>query len=289
MHVVVSGGTGFLGAPLVRALLAGGDTVTVLTREPSRAGRMFEGRVATATAGNLPDRFDAVVGLAGENIGRRWSPAVLQRLRESRVGPTRLLREAAEQRGAQVLVSASGVDWYAPGADHELDEDAPPGNGFLARLCHDWEQAASSSRLRSVALRLGMVLGRGGALARMLPFFRWGLGGPLGNGRQFVSWIHLQDAVSLILWALRNAAVRGALNATAPAPVTSREFARTLGRVLRRPAFLPVPGFALRLLYGGFGKVLLESRRVVPRAATAQGFEFGFMRLEQALREILVG
>ncbi len=237
-----------------------------------------------------------MLNLAGEPVlGSRWTPRHLRALVESRVDATRELVRAmqAAARPAGVLVSASAVGFYGDRGDELLDEESAPGEDFLARLCRDWEAAAlaaASGGTRVVALRIGLVLGRGGgALARMLPLFRAGLGGPLGSGRQQQSWIHLRDLVAIILLALEDERLGGPLNATAPSPVSGRELAAALGRALRRPVWLRVPAPALRLALGEGASVLCASQRALPRRLLAHGFRFAFPELAPALAELLDG
>lgn len=305
MRVVVTGGTGFIGERLVRALAERGDQVVVLSR---RAGSSPSAAIvpwSPAEPGGAPwvdelARADAVVHLAGAGIlDKRWSEAHLEDARRSRVVPTRRVAEVlAEAAGAPdrarppVLVSASAVGYYGFLEDDRVcDEAAPCGSDVLARMCHDWEAAAEpavAAGLRVVKARIGVVLGpEGGALAQMLPAFRGFVGGPLGSGRQFLSWIHADDAVRALLFALDTAGLSGPVNVTAPAPVNMNEFAKTLGRVLGRPALFRVPGFALRALIGAGADVVLTGQNAVPTRLTAAGFTFRFSELEAALRDAL--
>src|SRR4051812_17181014 len=267
MRVTVTGATGVIGRRLVEALAGRGDDVTVLSRDPARAERAL-GAAAMAwdpDAGPAPAEAlagrDAVVHLAGETIAQRWTAEAKRRIRESRVAGTRNLvagLRAAEPRPA-VLVSASGVDYYGPRGDERVTEDDPAGTTFLAEVCVAWEaeaQAAEELGLRVVRLRTGPVLDRsGGALAKMLPPFKLGAGGPVAGGRQYLSWIHADDLVGVYLRALDDERWSGAINATAPHPVTNREFSKALGRALHRPAVAPVPSLALKLLYGDMAEI----------------------------------
>jgi uncharacterized protein (TIGR01777 family) len=239
---------------------------------------------------------DAVVNLAGEPIiGRRWTAARRRLLRDSRIGVTeRLVQALANARWRpRVLVSGSAVGYYGNRGEQILDEDASPGDDFLGRLCQDWEAAAREAEtlgLRVVTLRTGVVLGRdGGALARMLPPFKLGLGGPIGSGRQYVPWIHLRDLVQIVANALHDPRFSGPINAVAPAPVTSCEFAKVLGRVVGRPAVLPIPSVALRVLFGDAAVVLLDSQRADPGTLRRLGFEFAFPAVVDALADIVGG
>ncbi len=294
MRVVVTGGTGFLGRALVAALAGRGDEAVVVTRDPSRAGLPPGARgtgwdgLATAVDGAV-----AVVNLAGETIAQRWTTAATARIVGSRA-------QAAERVGAAlraakgppaVLVNASAVGYYGNRGDEELTEESLAGNGFLAETTLAWERAAREAvpdGVRLVLLRTGFVLGEeGGGLSKMLIPFRFGLGGPLGSGRQWVPWIHRDDLVALLLAALDDARFEGPVNATAPAPVPMKELAAALGRVLRRPAFAPAPAFAIRAAMGEMAALVLDGQRALPGKALALGFSFRFPDLEPALRDLL--
>jgi uncharacterized protein (TIGR01777 family) len=236
---------------------------------------------------------DAIVHLAGEPLAQRWTPEAKRRIRGSRVEGTRRLVEAlpALPRRPAVLVCASAIGYYGSRGEEVLTESSAPGEGFLTELCLAWEKTAGLAEaldLRVVNLRNGIVLGpEGGALAKMLLPFRLGLGGRLGSGRQWMSWIHIDDLVGLIRLALERSELRGPINATAPNPVTNSEFTDTLAAVLYRPALLPVPAFALRALFGEMGEVMLGSQRVLPRVAESAGFQFQYPDLKQALEHLL--
>jgi len=236
---------------------------------------------------------DAVINLAGESIAGRWTAPKKQLIRDSRVLGTKNLVNALAQLGSRpkVLISASAIGYYGDRGEETLTEDAAPGSDFLAQVCRDWENEAlkaESLGMRVVRLRIGLVLGRGGGtLQALLPLFRVGLGGPLGSGRQWWSWIHRDDLCRLIVQILANENVSGPINATAPQPVRQKEFAQVLGRVLRRPAFLPTPAFALKIALGEFADGILASQRALPRRAQEMGYRFQFEELEGALREIL--
>ncbi|HEY8055159.1 MAG TPA: TIGR01777 family oxidoreductase [Terriglobales bacterium] len=282
MRVLVAGASGLIGGALSAAATSAGDEVVRWGRSDRREELP---RVLAGCGG--------VVNLAGAPIlGPRWTEARRLVLRRSRVEWTAALVEAmaAANPRPQVLVNASAVGYYGDRGAEALTEDAPPGEGFLAGLCRDWEAAARGAEalgVRVVCLRTGVVLARnGGALQQMLPAFRLGLGGPIGDGRQYFPWIHLDDEVAIIRAALGNAQWRGPLNAAAPEAVTSREFARALGRALHRPAILPTPRAALRLLYGDAASVLFASQRVLPAALTAGGFAFRYPRLDAALTDL---
>ena len=300
MNVTLTGATGLLGTAIVNRLLERGDAVTVLSRDPDRA-RAALGDVEAhawrplqepAPAAALSGR-EAVVHLAGENVAQRWTDESRNAIRDSREIGTRNLVAgiaAAEPRPA-ALVSASAVGYYGPHGDERVTEDAAPGDDFLAQVCVTWEREAARATehgLRVATLRTGVALDQqGGALAKMLPFFRLGIGGPVAGGRQYMPWIHADDIVGLYLAAVDDASWEGAINACAPEPVTNREFSRTLGRVLHRPAFAPVPGLALRALYGDMAEIVTTGQRAVPKRALELGYPFRHTDLERALRDTL--
>ncbi len=300
LRVTVTGATGLIGASLVAALRERDAEVTVLTRDPARAQARLDGVQATqwqltrdaAPAEALAGR-DAVVHLAGEPVAQRWSASAKRAIHDSRVTGTHNLLAGLEQAEPRprTLISASAIGYYGAHGEEPLDEDAPPGRDFLARVCFEWEAAAAAARAlgaRVAQVRTGVVLDRaGGALAKMLPPFKLGLGGPVAGGRQYVSWIHLQDVVGMLLAALEDERWEGPINATAPEPVTNRELSRQLGRVLGRPALMPVPSVALRALYGEMAEVVTKGARVLPAKALVLGYEFAHPRLEQALRAAL--
>ena len=294
MKVVVTGGTGFLGRGLVAALLRKGDEVLVVTREPATS-RVPEPAHAVSWDG-LPaavDGADAVVNLAGETIAQRWTAAAKTRIVESRATAAGRVGEAlrAVRARPSVLVNASAVGFYGNRGDEELTEKSPAGSGFLAETTFAWEEAARRAAPEGVRLvlpRTGIVLGEeGGALSKMLLPFRLGVGGPLGSGTQWMPWIHRDDLVALLVAALGDPRFEGPVNATAPAPVTMREFAAVLGRVLRRPAFAPAPAFAIRAAMGEMASLVLDGQRALPEKALALGFPFRFPDLEPALRDLL--
>jgi uncharacterized protein (TIGR01777 family) len=292
MRVTVTGGGGLIGTSVVAALRARGDEVTVLSRSGSAGTVRWDPLAGPAPADALDGR-DGVIHLAGEPIAQRWSTAVREAIRASRTSGTANLVagiEAAPQR-PQVLVSASAVGFYGDRGDERLTEDSAPGDGFVAEVCVAWEQAALAARelgLRVCVLRTGVVLDRhGGALAKMLPPFRMGVGGPVAGGRQFISWIGLGDLAQLYLAALDDARFDGPLNATAPTPVTNADFSRALGRALHRPAALPVPAAALRLLYGPMAEIVTGGQNVIPARLLELGHSFERPDLDGALAEAL--
>ena len=289
MRVLVTGGTGFIGRAVCHALRGAGHTVTIVSRDAS--GEALGDTIGWEAVGQGAAAADAVVNLAGEPIaGGRWSPARKEAILESRVGATRALVDAVglATTRPKVLISASAVGYYGARDDEPLDETAGAGSGFLAEVCQAWEGEASRAEafgLRVVRLRFGMVLaGDGGALARMLPPFRAFVGGPLGDGQQWTSWIHRGDVTGLVLAALVNEGYRGAINATAPEPVRNRDFTAALGRVLVRPAAIRVPAMVLRLALGEMADVLLTGQRVLPRAAERLGYRWQYPEVLGALR-----
>jgi uncharacterized protein (TIGR01777 family) len=301
MRVAVSGATGMIGGALVRALAERGDEVTALSRNAERA-RETLGVSAETWADPEAERppldalrgRDGVVHLLGEVIAQRWSDETRREIRDSRVLSTRNLVAAlaelpAEER-PRVLVSGSGAGWYGHRGDERLDEStAEPGDDFLAQLTVDWESEAGAAEelgVRVVRNRTGVVLSNsGGALEKMLPFFKVGIGGPVAGGRQYVPWVHVDDVVGATMFALDNEAVSGPVNVTAPEPVTNKELSRTLGRVLRRPAFAPVPALAVKVLYGDMAQIVTTGQRAVPGRLTELGYEFRRPDLEPALRD----
>ena len=294
MKIVIAGGSGFLGSALVTAWRAGGHDVTVLTRRPHGPGQVaWNPAGPDAGWSRSLDGAGLVVNLAGEGIAdRRWTAARKAAILDSRVQATRALAAAiaAAPRPPDAFLSASGVGIYGTRGDETLTEDAPPGSDFLANVCRAWEAeaGAASAVTRVVLLRTGLVLDRhAGALPQMAMPFRFFAGGPVGSGRQYLSWIHLADWIGMVRWAAATTAVSGALNLTAPAPVTNAEFSRALGRAMRRPAWMPVPGVALRLAFGELADaLLLGGQRVVPAKAQRLGYAFAFTDVNDALADV---
>ena len=298
--ITLTGATGRIGSLLVDRLLDRGDQLTVLTRHPARAREKLGARVEAvawdpsaepAPAGALAGR-DAVVHLAGEDIAQRWSDETLRRIRASREHGTRNLVEgvrAADPRPA-ALISSSAVGYYG-NRPEPIDEDAPPGDDVLADICVVWEREAEKATelgLRVVRVRTGVVLDRhGGALEKMLLPFRLGVGGPVAGGKQPTPWIHVQDVVEIYVAAIDDERWTGAVNATAPRAATNREFSQALGRALHRPAFAPIPAFAIRALYGGLAKLVVEGQNAVPRRTLELGYEHRHPDLDEALRSAL--
>ena len=298
MRVVVSGSTGLVGSEVVASLSASGHEVVRLVRRAPAPGEMavrWDPEAGRIDSGGL-EGCDAVVHLAGENVGSgRWTAARKAAIRDSRVKGTRLLCEvlAGLVRPPKTLVCASANGYYGDRGEEVLTEESPPGAGFLTGVCREWEEASGAAArkgIRVVALRIGMVLSpKGGALSRMLPLFRAGLGGVIGSGRQYVSWVALDELPLILLHALQCGDLSGPVNAVAPRPVTNREFTETLGKALSRPTPLPVPAFALRLAVGGelADALLLSSARVVPKRLIDTGYTFLSPELEPTLRRLL--
>lgn len=280
MRVALTGARGFVGRALTELLQNQEHETKALPRRPGPAD--LEG-------------VEAVVHLAGEPVAQRWTAEAKRRIRDSRVLGTRHLVESIKslETKPKVVLCASATGYYGHRGDEVLTEESGAGEGFLAETCREWEKEAKvleTLGVRVVFVRIGIVLGRGGgALAKMLPPFRMGVGGRLSHGKQWMSWIHREDLTRLVVWALENEEVRGAVNGTAPGAVTNAQFTRVLARALRRPAVFPVPEFVLKLVFGEMARVLLESQRVKPEVAEEKGFVFKYPNLEPAVRELLGG
>jgi uncharacterized protein (TIGR01777 family) len=302
MRIVVAGGTGFLGTALTNQLVADGHDVSILSRKttalPARGARVFAWQPGSSSDEWMQaiDGAHAVVNLAGESIaGHRWSAAQKHRILDSRIQATRALVKAIEHAAArpEVFLSGSAVGYYGPCGEEAVTETTRAGSDFLADVCVRWESEAgrAGGRTRVVCIRTGLVLAReGGALPQMLPPFKFGVGGPVGSGRQYWPWIHRDDWVGLARWILQSPSVSGPVNATAPSPSPNADFARALGRALHRPAFMPAPAFALRLMLGEMADALLLSgQRAVPAKAEQLGYAFRYPRLDAALAAIFGG
>jgi uncharacterized protein len=316
MRVTVTGATGLIGRRVVASLRARGDEVTVLSRDPESARKRFEHPTQPpASADASPStlqavRWDplrepapsaalegrnAVVHLAGENVAQRWTASAKRAIRDSRVTGTRHLAQGIARLGSaerpRALVSASAIGYYGAHGDEPIDEEAPAGADFLAQTCAAWEaeaRAVERDGVRVVRVRTGVVLDRnGGALGKMLTPFKLGVGGPVAGGRQYISWIHTDDLVGIVLAALDGEQWEGPVNATAPEPQRNRDYSKALGRALHRPSLLPVPGAALRLLYGEMAEIVTTGARVLPARALVLGYEFRHPQLDSALRAAL--
>lgn len=306
MRVAVTGATGVIGRRAIAAMVERGDEVIALTRDTERGRDVLGGHVelhawsdpkhAPPPSGAL-EYADAVLHLLGEPIAQRWTTDSKQEIRDSRVLSTRSLVAAIatlpEDRRPRALVSQSATGYYGPRGDEAVDESAPAGNDFLAGVTVEWEREAgqaASAGVRVATTRTGVVLSpTGGALEKMLPPFKLGVGGPVAGGNQYVPWIHLDDVIGAMLRCLGDGAASGPINLTAPNPVTNGELSRTLGRVLHRPAVLPVPGFALRAMYGEMATIVLTGQRAMPGRLRELGYEFRHPQLEAALRDVLSG
>lgn len=307
MRVFITGGTGLIGTRIIKHLQGRGDHVVLLSRRADAVRDKFGG--CTIVAGDptapgpwqdaVPD-CDGVIHLAGRNLfDRRWSAEFKQELIDTRVKGTEQVVAALQRKptradgSAKVLVNASAIGYYGPHGDEELTEESAAGNDFLASLCIQWEKAAQgveASGVRLAIVRIGVVLDKeGGALAKLLLPFKLGAGGPVGNGKQWMSWIHHADLVGLFVHAFDQSAARGPLNGTAPNPVTNRDFGKALGRALHRPAFMPTPAFALRLMLGEVADVVTTGQRVLPKRSLASGYSYKFLTLDGALRDIIGG
>jgi uncharacterized protein (TIGR01777 family) len=301
MRVAVTGATGLIGGAVVRALRVRGDVVVALTRDPSPSRRALDGNEVhgwpdpqhvPAPAAAL-DGADAVIHLLGEPVAQRWTESAKREIRDSRVLGTRSLVAGlaalpADRRPA-VLISQSATGYYGTGGGGSVDELSPAGTDFLASVTAEWEREAALAPVDRVVLtRTGVVLASGaGALAKMLPPFRLGLGGPVAGGQQDVPWIHLDDVAGAVLHCIDDARATGPVNVTAPNPVSNAELSRALGRVLHRPAVMPVPGAALRLIYGEMASIVTTGQRPLPRRLIELGYLFKFTDVEQALRDVL--
>ncbi|HEX9725949.1 MAG TPA: TIGR01777 family oxidoreductase [Vicinamibacteria bacterium] len=297
MKIAVTGATGLIGSALSEKLRKEGNEVLVLSR---RKGLSSPYTVVPwdPKGGELDARplegIDAMVHLAGESIAKRWTPAQKERIRASRVEGTRLLVDGLRRlsKRPSVMVGSSAVGFYGNRGDEDLDETSGPGTGYLTEVCQAWEAEtarASELGMRVVSLRTGIVLStKGGALAQMLPPFKLGLGGPVGSGKQWMSWIHIDDVVGGFRFALQQANLSGVANLTAPEPARNADFTKALGRALGRPAFLPAPGFALKLVFGEMAQdLLLDGQKVLPRRLESVGYRFQHTNLDEALSDVL--
>ncbi len=296
MKFLITGGTGFVGSFLTQQLLQNGHEVTVIGRSSApvvRSGHFHAISADTAQKGSWQHALrdmDVVINLAGMSIFQRWTRAHKQQIYDSRILTTRHVVEGMTGDRSQVLISTSAVGYYGSRGDDILTEAEPCGNDFLSKVGKDWEHEAfeaEKKNIRVVAARFGVVLGKsGGALKQMITPFKWFAGGPMGSGRQWFSWIHIADLLAGLMFVLENAKIQGPVNLCSPAPVTSGELARTLGVVLGRPAVIPAPSMALRLILGEFAETLLSSQRAVPEKLLASGFVFKFPDLKDALTDL---
>jgi uncharacterized protein len=302
-RVVVTGATGTIGGAVCRALLARGDQPVALSRDPALAAgelrdaaewHAWRDPLAAQPPAESLSGATAVINLLGEPVAQRWSAEARQRIRDSRVLSTRnlvaALRELGDEQRPRVLISQSATGFYGPRGTEQIDEQASAGSDFLAGVVSAWEQEAlgAASACRVAVARTGVVLSpSGGALAKMLPFFRAGIGGPVAGGRQYVPWIHIDDVVAALLFCVDTSDATGAVNVTAPRPVDNAELSKALGHALHRPAVLPVPALALKLLYGEMSEIVTTGQRAVPRRLGELGFSFSQPEIEPALRDVL--
>ncbi len=292
-QILLTGGTGFVGSHLTSALIDQGYRVTILTRKKRKKYKDSEALryIEALPPPDQPWPFEAIINLAGENLfARRWTDKQKQRLRESRLQLTNQLVDGIRANSnIKRLLSASAIGYYGASDSPALNESAPPGEDFAAHLCRDWEACARQAEDATTVqcLRIGVVLGRGGALNNLLPPFQLGLGGPIGFGKQGFSWIHIDDLVALFLACLRGEIKAEVINATAPQPVSNRDFAKALGRTLHRPAIIPMPPLALRLILGEVSALLTTGQFVIPEAALQEDFQFRFPTIDDALADIL--
>ena len=306
MKIAISGATGFVGSRLVKRLHTEGHKILVLTRNTTFAQKVFPSQAfpnleiisyTPGVSGSWQDSIagcDGVVNLAGEPIAEgRWTPERKQEILNTRKLGTQKIVEAIAKANPQptVLVNTSAIGYYGTSETASFDEDSASGNDFLAQVCQDWEAEASKvkdTNVRLVILRFGIVLGNGGALGKMITPFKLFAGGPIGSGQQWFSWIHLDDIVSLIIQALTKPTMEGVYNATAPQPVRMNDLSTTMGNVMNRPSWLPVPGFAIEAILGDGAKVVLEGQQVLPKRTLESGFEFQYPNLPSALKQILL-
>jgi uncharacterized protein (TIGR01777 family) len=300
MRVIVTGGSGLIGRVLVDSLAKDGHEVIVLSRNPDAIKNLpggaraekWDGKTAQDW-GKLVNGAEVIVNLAGATISERWSDAQKKLIRESRVNAGKAIVEAvkAAEKKPRVMIQSSAVGYYGPRGAEEITEESSAGNDFLANVCKDWESSTAeleSLSVRRVIIRTGVVLDKhGGALPRMVMPVKMFVGGPLGSGKQYFPWIHLQDEVAAIRWLIDNSNARGVYNLSAPRPLTNKEFTQAIGKVLGRPTFMPVPAFAMRTMFGEMSTLLLDGQREMPMRLVKDGFKFKFTDAEAALRDVL--
>jgi uncharacterized protein len=299
MKVFMTGGTGFVGTYLTKRLIAEGHTVTILTQPLGSAALKLSGLAYADGNPTIKGQWrdsvkehDVIINLAGASIFSRWTPQHKKILLESRIETTRNLVSALSDNAKNItFFSTSAVGYYGFHEDEELTENMPAGNDFLARLAYDWEQEALRAKdkgARVVITRFGIVLGKsGGALGQMIPLFKYFLGGPLGHGRQWFSWVHMHDLVEAFIFLLQHQEINGAVNLCSPQPLRNVDLGRAIGKILHRPSLMPAPGFMIKLILGEFGSVLLKGQRVIPSRLLEAGFQFRYANIEEALRSII--
>ena len=295
MNILITGGNGFIGSALKGELESAGHGIVITTRQESNSPDKTTWNPPSLISPEKISTFDAIVNLAGDSIySDRWTKDKKERIRSSRINTTYYLIESIKNSDIkpEVIVSASAVGYYGAHGDEEVTENMPPGNDFLASVCKAWESEARKAEgegVRTVIARFGVVLGQdGGALQKMLTPFRAFVGGYLGSGKQWMSWVHIDDITGFIRYAIEHDKISGVFNVAAPNPLTNKDFSSTLGRVMGRPSIFPVPGFALRAALGDFSEILLMGQRVMPERALKSGYKFKYPLLEEALRAILV-
>ena len=300
MKILITGGTGFVGTHLTSRFIEEGNEVTILTRSLKEAGQIPKG--ISYLQGDPTQKgpwqeaipgYDAIINLAGASIFNRWSDEYKKRIRDSRVFTTRNIIDGIPAKFEKEihLFSASAVGYYGFQGDKEMDEESPPGNDFLARLAVEWEAEAlraTEKGARVVITRFGIVLGEtGGALGQMIPLFKKFIGGPIGSGQQWFSWVHIKDLAEAFSFLIKHPEIRGPVNVCSPNPVKNADLAKALGRALHRPSFMPAPGFMIKLVLGEFGSVILEGQRVLPRRLLKKGFTFQYPDIDKALQIII--
>jgi len=300
MNIFMTGGTGFVGTFLAKKFTSEGHTVTILTHTPQEATQKITGLsylegnpTIKGKWQNAVKHHDVIINLAGASIFSRWTPAQKEILRSSRIETTRNVVEALPEDASKItFFSTSAVGYYGFHQDEELTENMSAGNDFLARLAYDWEQEAVRAKekgARIIITRFGIVLGKnGGALGQMIPLFKFFLGGPLGSGRQWFSWVHMQDLAEAYGFLLQHPEISDAVNLCSPQPVRNADLGKAIGKVLYRPSFMPAPGFVIKLILGEFGSVLLEGQRVIPCRLLDAGFKFKYVDIEEALQNIIL-
>jgi uncharacterized protein len=300
MKILITGGTGFVGTRLTSRLLQEGYSVTIMSRSLKETDKTPPGvsylQADPTQKGPWQDKvkdFDAIINLAGASIFSKWTDEYKKLIRESRMTTTRNIVEGIPPNPAHpmALFSTSAVGYYGFHGDEELFEDSPPGNDFLAHLAIDWEAEAIKARekgVRVVITRFGIVLGeKGGALGQMVPLFKKFVGGPIGSGKQWFSWVHIKDLAEAFVFLMKHPEISGPVNLCAPKPVRNKDLAKALGNVLHRPSFMPAPGFLIKLVLGEFGSVILEGQKVIPRKLLNTGYTFQYPEIENALRDIV--
>jgi uncharacterized protein len=297
MKIAITGGAGFIGTKLTEKLTSLGHQVVVLDRHLLHLTIPNCISIQTDLIHDLPLEelltCDAIIHLAGANIFERWTNRYKKMIVESRVDTAKAMINAVKKAGfgPKIFISASAIGYYGNRGEQELTEDSPNGDDFLASVCSDWEVAtkhAEECGMRSVSVRTGVVIGQGGIITKLLPIYKWGIGGPVGNGRQWFSWIFIEDLMNIYIHALIDASLSGAVNAVSPIPVRNRDFARILGEVLHRPAWIPVPGFVLKMVLGELANVVLSSQKVIPKKLIDRHYHFVEPSLKHAIQRIII-